>query len=64
MPKVTQETMKALRDAGVFPPRHQRGCPKNVARTLPMVYLSKGLSIDEIKKRTYEAYEAYPCECK
>lgn len=64
MPKVTKEVMQALIDAHVFPPRHQRGCPKNYARTFPLVYAAKGMTIDEIKSKTLERYNELPCECK
>ena len=64
MPKVTKEVMRLLIDARVYPPRHQRGCPKNYARTFPLVYASKGMTVDEIKRKTAEVYESLPCECK
>jgi len=64
MPKVTKEVMQSLIDAHVFPPRHQSGCPKNYARTFPLVYATKGMTIDEIKSKTAEVYANLPCECK
>ncbi len=64
MPKVTKELMKLLIDARVYPPRHQTGCPKNYARTFPLVYAAKGMTIDEIKSKTAERYNELPCECK
>ena len=64
MAKVTKGVMQRIIDAGCFPPRHQRGCPKNYARTFPLVYAAKGMTIDEIKSKTLEHYNSLPCECK
>jgi len=64
MAKVTKETMKALSAAGVFPPRHQQGCPKNFARCLPMLYAARGLTTAEIRRRVRDKYDKLPCTCK
>lgn len=64
MPKVTKELMRTLIDAGVFPPRHQAGCFKNFARTLPLVYAAVGMTVGRIKKKVWAAYWSYSCTCK
>lgn len=64
MAVVTKEIMQSLFDNGVFPPRHQQGCPKNYARMLPMVFAAKGLSVEEIKVRVSAVYKTAPCECR
>lgn len=64
MAKVTKETMKTLLDAGVFPPRHRTGCPKNLARMLPLLYAATGMSVDQIKDIVWKAYNSYSCTCK
>jgi len=56
--------MKSLQDAGVFTPRHPQGCPKNYARTFPMVLAAMGLSVGEIKKRVQCEFDNLPCTCK
>ena len=64
MPPVTKEVMKSLIDAGVFPPRHQQGCPKNYARTLPLPLAAHGLTVKEIKERVQREFDNLPCTCK
>lgn len=64
MPKVTKELMQSLIAAGVFPPRHQRGCPKNFARGLPLLLAAKGKTIEEIKERVARDYQNLSCTCK
>ena len=64
MPKVTKEVMKCLIESNVFPPRHQTGCPKNYARTFPMILAAMGLSIEKIKERVAQEAKALPCTCK
>ena len=62
--KVTKELQKQIIDAGCYPPRHQRGCPKNYARVFPTLLAAKGKSIPEIKREVREIYDNTPCECK
>ncbi len=64
MPKVTTEQMREIILAGCFLPRHQRGCPKNYARTLPLPLAAAGYSIEEIKAKVQEEFDNLPCECK
>lgn len=64
MPRVTTEKAKELINAGCYPPRHQRGCPKNLARTTPLIYAAQGLSVGEVKDKVYEAYNNLSCTCK
>ena len=64
MPKVTKEVMQSLIDAGCFPPRHRRGCPKNYLRMLPLQGASKGETIEQIKSRIAEIDKELDCECK
>lgn len=64
MPKVTKDYMQRFIEVGGFPPRHQRGCPKNYARCLPLAWGSQGLSVEELKVKVREAYDDLPCECK
>ncbi|KKN22374.1 hypothetical protein LCGC14_0915660 [marine sediment metagenome] len=64
MAKVNKVVMQRLIDAGVFPPRHQRGCPKNYARTLPLILAARGKTVTEIKEGTQREYENLPCACK
>jgi len=63
MAKVTKDVMAAFIEEGVFPPRHQRGCPKNFLRTLPLVCASKGMSPEETKKviRAHDRQESCTC---
>jgi hypothetical protein len=63
MARVTKELQRQLFDAGVYPPRHQRGCPKNYARTMPLPLAAMGLTVEEIKARVQSEYEKLPCEC-
>jgi len=64
MAKVTKEVMKSLIDADVYPPRHQRGCPKNYLRMLPLQGAAKGETIEQIKSRIAEMDKELPCRCK
>jgi hypothetical protein len=64
MPKVTKEMMKGLRDAGVFPPRHPRGCDKNQARMFPLLFAAQGKTVKEIKEEVRRWYDDTPCTCK
>ena len=64
MAKVTKEVMQSLVDAHVFTPRHPQGCPKNYARTFPMVLAAMGLSVEEIKERVQREFDNLPCTCK
>ena len=64
MAKVTKEVIKTLIDAGVFTPRHDHGCPKNYARTLPLPLAAHGLTVEEIKERVQREFDNLPCTCK
>jgi len=64
MPRVTKEMVKALIDAGCFPPRHNHGCPKNYARMFPLLYAARGLTVEDIKERVTREYESLPCTCR
>ena len=64
MPRVTKEVMQSLFDAHVFPPRHQRGCPKNYLRCLPMLGAAAGKTADEIKIKIADEDKTTPCTCK
>lgn len=64
MPKVTSEDMRTYMDKFHLPPRHQRGCPKNFARTLLLPLMAKGYSMGDIKWEIALEYNSLPCECK
>jgi len=64
MPKVTTELMQSLVGAGVFPPRHQQGCPKNYLRSMPLVLAAKGSTAEQIKEYIEKQQPNFPCTCK
>jgi len=64
MPKVTTEMIKSAIDAGLYPPRHQKGCPKNYRRMLPLQGLARGFSIEKIREQIAEIDKDLPCKCK
>lgn len=62
--QVTHELHQAIINAGCYPPRHKRGCPKNFARTLPLIFAARGMSIPEIKTSVLRRYDLYSCNCE
>lgn len=64
MSKVTKELIQEYYSSMHLPPRHQRGCPKNYARTLLLPLLASGYSFEDIKQRIEQEQESLPCECK
>lgn len=64
MPKVTSELFREYIDTIHLPSRHQRGCPKNYARTIPLQCLAKGMTFNETKAKVQEVRDNLPCECK
>lgn len=61
--RVTRELWQSILAAGCLPPRHKQGCPKNIARILPMLLAAMGKTVEEIKAETWRVYEAYSCTC-
>lgn len=64
MPKVTIEMMHKFMTAGGYPPRHAKGCLKNISRMNVLPYLATGLSIDEVKRKVKEEYKSLSCTCE
>ena len=64
MPKVSSETIRDYINTVHLPNRHQRGCPKNYARTVPLQCLARGMTFEETKAKVKEVSDSLPCECE
>lgn len=62
--RVTKEIHDQIIQAGCYPPRHKRGCPKNQARILPILLAASGMPVKDIKSYVWHEYSKYDCKCK
>lgn len=47
-----------------LPPRHQRGCPRNILRVLALWYAKPGITQEEFDQKVKQLESVIDCTCK